>query len=191
MMKNEIKERLREKLSLKLYRHSIATQEWALELAGIYEVDLEKASLAGLLHDCAKYMSHNELLLNSTRYQIPVDKIQSVQPGLLHAPVGARIANMEFGINDDEILHAIKIHNTGFSGMSKLDKILYMADATEPNRDYPDVQYIRDIALSGDMDGAALETMNMKIRHVIERGSLLHPMSIEARNDILLTIRNR
>ncbi len=188
MTKADIIEWLRPRLDPDLYRHSIATQEMAADLADIYSVNRNKATIAGLLHDCAKGLSHEELLLNANRHNIPLDEIRRMQPGLLHAPVGAKIAQAELGIIDSEILHAIEVHNTGSTGMSRLDKVLYLADAAEPNRTYPGVEQIRKLAFSGNLDSALLETMDMKICHVIERRRMLHPLSVDARNDILRRI---
>jgi len=185
MTQTEIKEWLRKRFSTKLYNHSIATQKLTAKLADKYGVGNQKAATAGLLHDCAKPLSDRELISYAELYSIPLDEIRLAQPGLLHAPVGAELVRTELGISDDEILHAIAVHNTGIRGMSKLDKILYLADASEPNRSYPGVQLIRDLASSGDLDGAVLETMEMKIRHVMQKKSMLHPMSVEARNDVL------
>jgi predicted HD superfamily hydrolase involved in NAD metabolism len=185
MIKVEVMEWLEERLDAKLYRHSVATQELAAKLADVYSADGQKAALAGLLHDCAKPFSNSELVLQAKRHSIPLDEIRLMQPGLLHAPVAAKLVQMELGISDNEILHAIAVHNTGSKGMSRLDKVLYLADASEPNRDYPGVQRIRSLALDGDLDRAVLETMDMKIRHVIQKRAMLHPMSVEARNDIL------
>lgn len=191
MTKAEMKEWLKERFGPKLYRHSIATQQLTIELAGMYGADTQKASVAGLLHDCAKALSNEELLSHAQRYNIPVDDIQLMQPGLLHAPVAARLVQAELGITDDEILHAISVHNTGSGGMSRLDKALYLADCSEPDREYPGVQTIRELMVSGDLDGALLAAMERKISHVMQKKLMLHPLSIEARNDLLKEIINR
>ena len=173
-----------------MYCHSAATQEMAAKLADIYGVDMEKATLAGLLHDCAKQMSHEELISHAQHYHIRLDHIRLAQPGLLHAPVGAKLVHAELGIADSEILDAIAAHNTGSKDMSRLGKILYLADASECTRSYPGVERIRDLALSGDLNSALLTTMDMKIRHVLEQKQMLHPMSVEARNDVIKEIIN-
>ena len=141
--------------------------------------------LAGLLHDCAKQMSYAELSSHAEHYNIQLDRIRLAQPGLLHAPVGAELVHAELGITDNEILDAIAVHNTGSRDMSRLGKILYLADASEPNRAYPGVQRIRELSLGGDLDDALLTTMDMKIQHVLERKLMLHPMTLDARNDVL------
>ena len=184
----EITEWLKGRIGRSLYCHSNATQEMAAKLADIYGVDMEKAIVAGLLHDCAKQMSHEELIARAERYQIQLDQIRLAQPGLLHAPVGAKLVHAELGITDSEILGAIAAHNTGCSGMSRLGKVLYLADASEHTRSYPGVERIRELAFSGDLAGALLTTMDMKIHHVLEQKRMLHPMSVEARNDVLKEI---
>ncbi len=189
MTKTEILDWIKNKTDDELYCHSFATQEMAVKLAGIYNVDEYRAMMAGLLHDCAKQLSHKELISYAKSFNIELDEIRIIQPGLLHAPVGAKIVQAELGISDSEILHAIAVHNTGSSGMSKLDKILFLADATENNRDYPGVEDIREISLSGNLNEALLTAIDMKIYHVIDRKYLLHPMSVEARNDIIKAIK--
>ena len=185
MTRAETIEWLRKKLDPELYHHSIATRQLATELAGIYNVDRQKAIVAGLLHDCAKGLSDEELISCANRYHIPLDQIQLAQPGLLHAPIGAKLVQMQLGIADDEILRAIEVHNTGSKGMSRLDKVLYVADSSEPNRDYPGVQRIRKLASSGDLDGAFLKAMEVKIRYTMKQKFMLHPLSVEAWNDVL------
>ena len=188
MTRTEIAEWLKERVNSRVYYHSTATQEMAAELADIYEVDRQKAMLAGLLHDRAKQISNAKLVAHAQRYHIQRDHIRMAQPELLHAPVGAKLVHAELGITDEEILDAIAVHNTGSRDMSRLGKILYLADASEHTRDYPAVQDIRKLALSGELNDALLATMDMKIRHVLEKKRMLHPMSVEARNEVLKEI---
>jgi len=185
MTKAEIIDWLNGKVKPELYNHLIGTQELAVKLAEIYEVDSQKAMLVGLLHDCAKLMSDAELVSQARRYNIQLDEVRLAQPGLLHAPVGAKLVHAELCISDNEILDAIAVHNTGSRDMTGLGKVLYLADASEPNRDYPGVQRIRELALGGNLDDALLTTMDMKIQHVLEKRRMLHPMTVEARNDVL------
>lgn len=185
MTKAEIIDWLNGKVNPKLYDHLIGTQELAVRLAEIYAVDSQKAMLVGLLHDCAKLMPDAELISQAKYYNIQLDEVRLVQPGLLHAPVGAELVHAELGISDNEILDAVAVHNTGSKNMTELGKVLYLADASEPNRDYPGVERIRKLALGGNLDDALLTTMDMKIQHVLEKRRMLHPMTVEARNDIL------
>lgn len=185
MTKNEIIDKLKQMLSTKLFTHALATGDMARQLAKIYKSDEEKAHLTGVLHDCAKNMSKKELLLYAHSHKIPVDSIALIQPSLLHGAVGANIANLEFGIDDPEILRAIEIHSTGSKGMSLLDKILYVADSAEPNRDYEGVEIIREFAFSGELDKALLQAMNIKLTYVLDKRIMIHLDSIEAWNDII------
>ena len=190
MTKAEIIEWLKGKLDPGLFRHSVGTQKYTEELADIYGVDRESAAVAGLVHDCAKSLSSEETLLHADRYRIPMDEIMSAQPALLHAPVGAKLAQIELGISDNEVLGAIEVHCMGARNMSLLEKILYVADASEPSRDHPGVQRVRGLAYGGDLDAALLEAMETKISYVLKRKRMLHPQSVEAWNGVLRRVGN-
>lgn len=191
MTKSEIELWLKNKLSNKLYRHSLAVQEMSTQLAKIYNVDKEKASIAGLIHDCAKSLPKKEMLSYSNQLDIPIDEIIKRHPILLHATLGAKIAKDKFGITDEEILNAIASHSLGSKNMTKLDKILYIADSAEPNRDYPEAEIIRKLAYDGELDRALLEAINQKIIYVVRKNAILHPLSVEVRNDILTKLNQR
>ena len=184
MTRNEIKRKLKAKLKPKLFNHSIATGEMAENLAKLYQGDIEKAYLAGILHDLAKGMDKNELLVYAKSRRIMIDPIKQKQPGLLHGNVAGYMAKNEFDINDDEIIHAIEVHTTGSADMSLLDKILYLADCSEPNRDYEGVEMIRDLMFHGELDRALLEAMRIKIKCVIDKNIMIHHDSVEAWNEI-------
>jgi len=184
MTRNEIKRKLKARLKPRLYSHSIATGEMAESLAKLYQADEKKAYIAGILHDLAKGMDKKELLVYAKSRHIKIDSIKKQQPGLLHGAVSAYMAKNEFEIDDDEILHAMEFHTTGSADMSLLDKILYLADSAEPNRDYEGVEMIRDLAFHGELDRALLEAMKIKIKYVMDKNIMLHPDSMEAWNEI-------
>lgn len=185
MTKNEITDELKRRLSKKLYTHSLATGDMAKQLAKVLNSDEEKAYLAGILHDCAKNMPKKELLIYAHNHKIMIDSITLIQPSLLHGVVGANIAKLEFGIDDPEILHAIETHSTGSKEMSLLDKIIYVSDSAEPNRDYEGVDLIRNLAFNGELDKALLEAMNIKLAYVLSKRIMIHLESIEAWNNIV------
>ena len=114
----KIKEDLKKKLSSKRYEHTMGVEYTSTCLAMRYGADIEKARLAGLLHDCAKYLSSG----------IPVSAYERKNPELLHAKLGACFANELYGVTDPEILSAIIWHTTGCPEMSLLDKIVFIAD---------------------------------------------------------------
>ena len=185
MTESQIIKSLEDKLSPKRYYHSYATGEMARQLAQIYGVDEQKAFMAGLLHDCAKSMSHEDLIQYAQNHDMQIDNIQLSQPGLLHGAVGASIAMLEFGVSDDEILHAIESHVTGTKNMSLLDKILYVSDSAELNRNFDGVERIRELAFNGKLNNALLEAMEMKLIYVMKKRLMLHSTSIEAWNNIV------
>ena len=119
-----------------------------------YSYDINKAQLAGLLHDCAKCIPNDKKLKLCDKYHILVNKVEQENPFLLHAKLGAFVARDTYGVNDEEILHAIKVHTTGEPAMNLLDKIVYIADYIEPLRDKAKhLKEIRQLAFS-DIDAA-------------------------------------
>lgn len=142
-----IRSDLNRKLKASRYLHSIGVEEVAYDLAVIHHCDEEKAVTAGILHDCAKYLSDEELLKECEKYRLPVTDIEIKCPYLLHAKVGAAFAKMFYGVDDEDILNAIRYHTTGRPAMTILEKIIYIADYIEPNRKpLPRIQRIREAA---------------------------------------------
>lgn len=167
------------------YLHSLGVKNCAVELAKRYGGDIYKAELAGLIHDCAKCISFEDMIKKSKDYGLILDKISMKEKELIHGPLGAKIAEYEFGVKDKEILSAIECHTVGKPNMSLLDKIIYLADLIEPNRSYPGVRHLRDTSMV-DINRAVLEAFDNAIKYVLSLGSLLHLDTVEARNDILL-----
>ena len=128
----EIKEWLKNNLSSERYSHSIGTAECAKELAQKYGLDKGKAYIAGLLHDCAKCFSR-EKLLEIIHNNLDVEESELQNYKTLHAPVSAYIAEKDFGVEDKEILSAIRWHTLGKLEMSDFEKIIFLADKIESN----------------------------------------------------------
>ena len=159
----KIKEDLKKKLSSKRYEHTMGVEYTSTCLAMRYGADIEKARLAGLLHDCAKYLSSEEKLSECERYGIPVSAYERKNPELLHAKLGACFANELYGVIDPEILSAIIWHTTGCPEMSLLDKIVFIADYMEANRNQAeDLPEVRALAFK-DLD-ACLCVLFWRIR---------------------------
>jgi predicted HD superfamily hydrolase involved in NAD metabolism len=116
------------------YLHSKGVEEVACDLAAIYGYDMEKACIAGMLHDCAKNLTDPELLLECKNFGITVTEVEKECMLLLHAKVGALHARIKYGVEDEEILSAITYHTTGRPAMSMLEKIIFTADYIEPYR---------------------------------------------------------
>ena len=143
---------LKEEIGKKRYLHSIGVSNTAACLAMRYESDIKKASLAGLLHDCAKGLSEEQLIRVTETNGIKISEVERDNPELLHAKAGSVLAKEKYKIEDDEILSAIFWHTTGKPGMTLLEKIIFIADYIEPNRcGIPSLEKIRQIAFS-DID---------------------------------------
>lgn len=117
------------------YQHTLGVMYTAASLAMAYHYDIDKAMLAGLLHDCAKNVPNQKKFELCKKNQVEVTEIERENPFLLHAKVGAIIARKKYHVKDEEILHAIAVHTTGAPEMNTLDMILFIADYIEPGRD--------------------------------------------------------
>jgi predicted HD superfamily hydrolase involved in NAD metabolism len=128
-------------------------------LAMRYSYDLEKAMLAGLMHDCAKCMPNAKKLKMAEKNHLDISDLERKNPFMLHAKLGALLAQKKYDIDDEEILSAIRWHTTGRPQMSLLDKIVYVADYIEPKRDKaPNLKEIRQMAFE-DLDLALLKIL--------------------------------
>lgn len=180
----QMKEKLSKMLSPHRYKHSLGVVETAVKMAQVFGVDEERAETAALLHDCAKQIPHDEQLILCYEYGVETDDIKEKQKGLLHADLGAHIAETEFGISNREILDAIKYHTLARENMSDLEKILYLADIIEPNREeFDGLENLRRLCFL-DLDEAVLCGLNLSIAHVESCGGTLHPQTIKAKEYI-------
>ncbi|MCL1913845.1 MAG: bis(5'-nucleosyl)-tetraphosphatase (symmetrical) YqeK [Eubacteriaceae bacterium] len=179
----QINKKLKESLESERLQHSFGTADTARMYAKQLGFDEEQAYLAGILHDCAKRLPAKSMAELAAGSGMEVDEIQLQNPSLLHSHAGAVLAKSEYGVDDEQILMAIKYHTTGRAGMGLLEKIIFLADLTEPVRDFEDVEEIREMA-AVDFDRAVLMALDASIASVIKKGGLLHPHSIEARDYI-------
>lgn len=147
MEQNEIRKLLKKELDKNRYEHTKGVMYTAGCLAMAYEYPVDKAMLAGLLHDCAKCIPNEKKLALCEEKNLFVTKLERENTFLLHAKLGAKLAEDIYGVTDPEVLHAIKVHTTGEPDMSLLDKIIYIADYIEPNRDKaPNLREVRRLA---------------------------------------------
>ncbi len=171
------------------FRHSLGVMELSALLAGIYGVDTEKAAVAGLVHDAAKQLPKDEQLrLMKKAYQSKEpDEIVFNNKALWHGPAGAVYVSETLGL-DDEIASAVFYHTIGKEKMSLLEKIIFLTDCIEVNRDseFDWAKDTREIA-KRDLDGAILIAVNKSLKSIIDRNLIIHPGSVELRNEILRT----
>ena len=189
MTRDEMKAILKSRLKPGRYRHSLGVADTAAFLARRFGVNEEKAYIAGLLHDCAREYSNDAMKEEAARRNIPIGAVEEAMPLLLHAYIGARRIAECYGVEDEEIAQAVWRHTVGGAGMTDLDKIIYFADMSEPNRDYPEVEELRQFAREKSLDEMLLKGLSESIIFVIQKGSLVHHDTVRARNEILL--RNR
>ena len=182
-------EMVNEKLNLMLpqgrLNHSINVADCAVKLSEIYNVDPNKAYLAGLIHDCAKYLDKKERNDYVEKYEIYLDELEEESSALSHSVIGSYIAKYEFGVNDEDIINAIKYHTTGRENMSMLEKIIYIADLIEEGRKFPIVDRLRELTYGQDLDRALLVSFDNTIKFVIDNNQLIHPRTVSARNYIM------
>lgn len=147
-----LKEKLSNVLGRHRFEHTLSVAELSRHLAAIHGVSAEKAYLAGLLHDCAKYMTDEEYLLKCEEKGIEIRDAERKAPHLLHAKYGAWLAEHEYGITDPEVLSAITCHTTGKPEMNQLEKIIFVADYLEPGRTKaPHLRVLRKLVVT-DLD---------------------------------------
>lgn len=178
--REELIQRVQMQMSEQRFKHVLGVEEMAIALAAKYGVSEEKASIAALTHDYAKERPNDEFKLIIERDNFDLDLL-NYSNAIWHGIVGASIVQRELGINDDEILEAIRLHTTGAAKMSMLDKIIYVADYTEPGRDFLGVQEARELAMR-DLDEAVAFETQQTLLHLVKQGKKIYPKTIETYN---------
>ncbi|QTD41637.1 bis(5'-nucleosyl)-tetraphosphatase (symmetrical) YqeK [Sporosarcina sp. Te-1] len=181
MLIEELKREVEKRLPSKRAAHVFRVAETAIALARIYSLDIEKVEIAALCHDIAKAMDRDQL--RSIIEDNDVDqRYLSFPHELWHAPVGAVIAERDFGITDEDVLHAIRYHTTGRKGMSDLEKVIYIADLIEPGRDFAGVEDLRIIA-QVCLDDAMKASISHTLQYLIGQQAMVFPDSVECYNE--------
>ncbi|HOR86022.1 MAG TPA: bis(5'-nucleosyl)-tetraphosphatase (symmetrical) YqeK [Bacillota bacterium] len=181
---NLIMEYLKNNISPKRYIHSINASITAKKLAEFHECDAGKAEIAGLVHDCARDMDISLQLDCLVKEGIVADDLTLTAKELLHGPAAVHICRRVFGIEDEEILMAVRYHTTGRQGMSLLEKIIYLADFIEPGRSFEGIKELRCLAFD-NLDKALLLAFNSAIKYIISKNGLIHADTIQSRNYVL------
>lgn len=183
-------EQLQGMLDKKRYDHCLGVMDTAMRLADFYGADKEKAAVAGLLHDCARGLSEEELLALARKEDMCITDVEIALPVLLHAPVGALLARRQFGIVDEEVLNSIVLHTLGNNTMNLLDKIVFVADKIEPGRRFPGVERLREKAFQ-NLDQSLLSCLDMSIDFAVRAGKPIHQQSINVRNKLLRYVKDK
>jgi predicted HD superfamily hydrolase involved in NAD metabolism len=177
------------RLSTKARRHCESVSRTAAELAARFGVDTEDASLAGLLHDWGRDDGDAALLEAATRYGLPIHDVDRAVPYLLHAEVSAMQLREAFPALPDRIVAAVACHTFGRVGMTPLDKVVYIADTIEPQRDFLGVEDLRGMARGCDLDELFVATYARSVSGVIERRRPIHPDTAAVWNWIVTEAR--
>ena len=180
---------LEAKLKDKCYRHVLSVRDMAVALAAKYGANLEKTNLAALLHDCARWMNTRQLFEAVADYQIRLDEFERINASLLHALVGAELALDIFSVGDEEILSAVRSHTKGSRSMTLVDKVLFVADFSEPHRTYPEAETVRKIAKQ-DLNKAVYKVAKFKIDNLLNRRKVIHPDTLAVYNGVLREMNN-
>ena len=186
MTKEEMIKTLQSRLKKNRFTHSIGVANTAVTLAKRFNVDVDKAFIAGLLHDCAREFEDDQMIDEAIKRGIEIGEVEKQLPLLLHSYIGAKMIKEIYNVDDEEISQAIYRHTVGGRNMTKLDKIIYFADMIEPNRNYPGVDKLRQLAETASLDEMILEGMNQSIIFIISKKSLIHPNTVIARNEMLI-----
>lgn len=182
---DEMKQYLKENLLENRYNHTLRVMETAVKLAEINEVDRKKAEIAALGHDIAKNMTIDELkdIIEKNNITLALDEEKT--PELWHAMVSPILGAEIFKIKDDEILSAMRWHTTGKEDMTKLEKIIYIADMIEPGRNFNGVERLREIAFK-DLNKGILSCLTHSLKYLLDKGFPININSVKARNYLLL-----
>jgi len=170
-------------LTEKRYTHTIGVMETAIQLAKLYGGNEKQAEIAAIFHDYAKFRPKEEMETILVEQQMPRDLL-SFHHELWHAPVGAFLVKKEVGIEDDEILNAIRYHTSGRARMTKLEKIIYLADYIEPGRSFPGVDEVREMA-ENDLDKAVIMALKNTISFLMSKHQPIYPDTFYAYNDMI------
>lgn len=171
---------LSEKLDPGRYEHTLGVSFTCAALAMAYGEDIDKAEMAGLLHDCAKRFPESVLIEKCKKNGVYLSDAELESPAVVHAKYGRYLALKKYGITDEDILNAISYHTTGRAGMSLLEKIVYVADYIEPRRfKAPDLKEIRALAFK-DIDECMLKIFEGTISYLDGKRSHIAPDTLSA-----------
>ena len=186
---SECIEIIKGRLTEQRFIHSLNVAECAKELALKFGADPEKAYTAGLIHDSCKNLESSEQLKYLLENKIELSEYELAAPKLFHAICGAVFAEKELGCSDEEILTAIRYHTTGRSGMTLMEKVVFIADFIGKERNYDGVEIMREKA-SRSLDEAIVEGLSFTIIDLIKKERLVHPDTLGAYNSALVALKS-
>ena len=190
MNQKQAKELVRSRLSDKRYEHTLNVRKMAVKLAKCHDADEDRAALAALLHDAAKEISKDEMRAIMKAHPEYAEGGEERPTPVWHGICAAILARTEWGVEEESVISAIACHTAGKPCMSKLDKILYLADMSSAERDWPGVNKLRKLERK-DLDAAMLMALKQTNDFVLSQGKPLDPMSKAAYDDIQAQVEAR
>lgn len=185
----ELEALVKERLSKKRCRHVFNVRDSALLLARCHKGNTARVEVAALLHDITKEEPRDKQLQTIVKSGIILNTIVANSPQLYHAVTGSLYAQSVLGIQDGEVLDAIRYHTTGRAGMSRTEKIVYLADAISADRSYKGVELFRRLALQS-LDAAMLAVLQHTLRYLVKDGALVPEETLDAYNQYVLQGKN-
>lgn len=181
----KLRKEMEQTLERKRFEHTLGVAYTAANLAMVHGVSVEKALTAGMLHDCAKCMSHHKQISLCKKNKMVLSEIETENHSpLLHAKAGSCLARKKYGVADEEILQAISYHTTGRPNMSPLEKIIYIADYIEPGRErakrsYADVQNLQEVRKMAyqDLDKTLCKILSDTLDYLSRKGGRIDSMT--------------
>jgi predicted HD superfamily hydrolase involved in NAD metabolism len=182
VMRDQVLTWLADNVPASRLQHILGVEQMCIELAQHYRLDVEKAARAGLMHDLAKYFKPTLLLQMARNKGIEVDPVCEATPHLLHADVSAIVATDKFGMQDEDVMEAIRNHTLGRPGMSCLSCVVFLADTLEPGRgNTPELEALRQVSRQ-DLYKAVWLTGDYCLKFLLDSRCLIHPRTILTRN---------
>ncbi|MEJ6400512.1 bis(5'-nucleosyl)-tetraphosphatase (symmetrical) YqeK [Nicoliella lavandulae] len=178
--RDELVHKLSQALKTKRFEHVQRVEQMAIKLARLNGVDEELASIAGLVHDYAKQRPDEDFINTIKQYQLDPDLL-NYGNAIWHGYVGWILIKNELGINNIDVLEAVKYHTIGAPYMSKLAQVIYMADYIETGRDFPGVEEARQITFDNLANGVAYQTFNT-LNYLINKHAAVYPKTIDTFN---------
>lgn len=183
MEREEALKIVKEQLTEHRYQHTLGVMETAIKLAEQYGADVEKAEIAAIFHDYAKFRPKEEMKKIIKEQGFSKDLLE-FNGELWHAPVGAYLVEREVGITDQEVLDAIRYHTSGRTEMTLLDKVVYLADYIEPGRHFPGVEEVREIAKES-LEKALIKAIQNTILFLMKKNQTVYPDTFHTYNDLV------
>ena len=185
MKQMQYDDELKNRLSPKRFQHTMGVVLAAEDLAIRNGIDVNKAKLAALLHDITKECCIAEQLELLEEFSLPLTELEKHSPKLWHAITGASFIKHRYKIVDKDIIDAVRYHTTGRKNMTTLDKIIYLADYIEVNRDFPGVDEVRGLIDDG-LDAMMYQAMKQTIEELLDKSAAIHPDTLECYNQLVL-----